>query len=125
MSRTVNVLALHGYLRTKSSIQSAAKTYSIHFDGERGPPIGNRNRVGKTFTIPKSRLEIRTHNAAKMRKWRADHPDYLAREHVRQSRRKSNRKYYARKSADIQWRLMHQARNRRYRARKRQQEAAD
>lgn len=125
MSRTAQVLALHGYIRTKSGIQSASKTYDIRFDGDRGPPLGNQNHAGKRHAPPRSLDEIRARNSAKMREWRAANPDYLSRPHVRRSRRAANRRYYARKSADIQWRLIGQARNRRYRARKRQQEAAD
>lgn len=125
MSRTVQVLALNGYVRTKSGVQSASKTYGIRFDGECGPPLGNKNHAGKRHAPPRSPDEIRARNSAKMRKWRADNPDYLSREHIQRSRRASNKRYYARKSSDIQWKLHHQERNRRYRARKRQQEAAD
>lgn len=126
ISRTVLVLALNGYTRTKSGVQSASKTYNIRFRGEMGPPVGNQNRLGK-INRPRLPDEIRKRNSAKARAWRKKHPDYSSLPHVKKASRAANKRYHARKSQDIAWKLMDQERHRQYRARyrARQKDAAD
>src|SRR3954447_7877317 len=113
ISRTVIVLALNGYTRTKSGVQSASKTYEIYFHGELGPPRGNKNRLGK-INRPRLPDEIRKRNSDKARAWRKKHPDYSSLPHVKKASRAANKRYRARKSQDIAWKLMDQERHRQY-----------